>query len=252
MKNLGLFLLLIGSVVAFPQDEEGEEKVETPFVSEPMPLESLLGANQYHEYNRRNRYRDRIEILRKAFERKATILDAQARARRFDFVLEILRHLRDLAHYATELSLKEEDSNELRHREVKRLEIELRRLTDRIHDYSLLVPFDEREPFEETSARLEDLRNLLLRQIFGEVFTPLQGSRQWSAKETVVPVSFSPGPSTPSSFPTPYTPPPQRGLAGLDRFTEEEFEKIQLAQELEKRVQVFLEIAESRLDEIER
>lgn len=252
MKNLGLFLFLIGSVMAFPQDEEGEENVENTSVSEPMPLESLLGSNQYRNYNRRDRYRDRIGILRRAFESKAAILDSQVRARRFDFAQELLRHLRDLAHYATELSLKEEDSNELRHREVKRLEIELRRLTDRINDYSLLVPFDEREPFEETSTRLEDLRNLLLKQIFGEVFTPLQGSRQWSAREIVVPISFSPGPSSPSSLLTPYAPSPQRGLAGLDRFTEEEFEKIQLAQELERRVEVFLEIAESRLDEIER
>lgn len=252
MKNLGLFVFLIGSVMAFPQNEEGETDVETTSVSEPTPLESLLGSNQYRNYNGKDRYRDRIEILRKAFESKAAILDSQVKAQRFDFALELLRHMRDLAHYVTEESLKEEDASELRHREVKRLEIELRRLTERINDYSLLIPFDEREPFEQTSTRLEELRNLLLKQIFGEVFTPLQGSSQRSHRQTIVPAALSFNSSSPRHFAPSSAAGVQRGLAGLDRFTEEEFEKVQLAQELEKRVEVFLEIAEKRLDEIER
>ena len=46
-------------------------------------------------------------------------------------------------------------------------------------------------------------------------------------------------------------PPPAR-LQSRDRFTDEEYEKLQLQQELEKRVEVFLGIAEARLKEIQK
>jgi len=48
-----------------------------------------------------------------------------------------------------------------------------------------------------------------------------------------------------------WRPPPARWQS-RDRFTDEEYGKLQLHQELEKRVEVFLEIAEARLEEIQK
>lgn len=202
-----------------------------------LPLEELLTTSQYREYQKKQKYRDQIKIFREAIEQRFSELRQKAGLGQPDSVKPILGRIRSLAQHAYQRSREEQNQKEKRHKEVKKLEISLRKHLEELDDLALSVPLEDRPHFESVGAVLEELRQLLLRQLFGREVFPPKGSFQL-AGATVARASVAPHAAL--------------QLWALDRFTEAEYTKIQDAQELRKRVDAFLEIAEARMNEIER
>lgn len=211
-------------------------------VSEPsgpiLPLDQVLSERRLSTYYGKSRYQDRLKVLREAIETRTKRLPALIDERNLATIYRSLGEMRTICSTAMEISLEATNEKERRHKEVKRMEIRLRKLSEILEDTKLEVPLENRVPFDETREVLEDLREQLLRQLFGRALgTPNGASFQFAS-------------SAITSAPLPAR--SQQGLWDLDRFTEEEFLKVQEAQELEKRVKVLLEIAEARFEEIDR
>ncbi|MCH8320699.1 MAG: hypothetical protein IH790_07075 [Acidobacteria bacterium] len=207
------------------------------------PLTDLLTEREFSEYQRKPRYRDRIDLFRKVFDRRVDLLQRYIQRDQLDETADLLQKLSALSHYAGEQSSNAKNDKDLRSSEVKKLEIRLRKLIETLNDLRTTVPFEYAEGFDNTIRTLEQLRKTLLEQLLGEALVGIRTSGETS-KGDLASLSLHPGGFSLAS-------PPAR-LQSRDRFTEEEFEKLQLHQELEKRVEVFLEIAEARLEEIQR
>lgn len=232
-----LSVLLLAWLAAAPVGIQAEE------TSERIPLDEILTPREGSNLARKTRYNDKIEILRKAMERRTDRLDRELQNRNLAIIFRTLAELRSISSVLLDLSVNEPDEKERRNKEVKKLEIYLRKLSEQLSSQMLSVPLENRPQFEETISIAEKLRDQLLQQLFGKAIQGLEppqpvpppGASSW----------FTPSPATSISA-------LQRGLWDLDKFTEEEYGKVQDAQKLVKRVEAFLEIAASRLDEIDR
>lgn len=202
-----------------------------------LKLETILPGSEYERFIEESRYRNRIRILRRAMEHKLQQLDIFLQHAEPEHMLRLLSEVGVLADAALEESEKEEDQGELRHREVKRLEIMLRKTIDDLERMQLAFSFDERRPFEETREKLIELRTRLLSQLFGEALIESEG------RAAPLPIAHGFAPSRAVGA---------QGLEVIDRFTLEEFEKVQDARKITDRVKVLMEIASDRLEEIER
>jgi len=207
------------------------------------PLKDLLTERELREYQRKPQYRDRIDLFREVFDRRVDLLQRYIQRDQLDETADLLQKISALSHYAGEQSSNAKKDKDLRSSEVKKLEIRLRKLIETINDLQTTVPFEYAEGFENTIRTLEQLRKTLLEQLLGEALVGIRTAGE-KGKGDPASLSLHPGGFSLAS-------PPAR-LQSRDRFTEEEFEKLQLHQELEKRVEVFLEIAEARLEEIQR
>ncbi|HRR25669.1 MAG TPA: hypothetical protein P5300_03125 [Acidobacteriota bacterium] len=231
------FGLVLGLLWSFPAPAAAE--TEEP----DLPLNELLGNREYRLFQEKERYRDRLQILRRAVEGRAHLLPEQIEDHTLDAVNRTLYELRSLVRHALRLSEAETNQKELQHREVKQLEIRLRKLTTELYDWSMAVPLENRDSFEETRSAVEKLRNRLLRQLFGSALGEPVGA---SAMPSSLQSSFLPVGSGSAGAAS------AQSLLDLDKFTEEEFRKIQYTTKLSKRIDVFVDIARRRLDEIER
>ncbi len=214
-------------------------------VSEPaessgpiLPLEDVLSEKRLAKYQTTTKYNTRLKILREALEIKTKQLPALIDQRNLANIYRSLSEMRTICSFAMDISLEETNEKNRRSKEVKKLEIRLRKLGEILNDSKLEVPLENRAPFEQTRHKIEELREQLLRQLFGRALGTSSSNR----------FQFTSAAMT-------STPPPariQRGLWDLDKFTEEEFLEIQENQELPKRVEVLLKIAEARFEEIDR
>ena len=155
-----------------------------------------------------------------------------------DETADLLQSLSALSHHTVAESSNAKKETDLRSTEVKKLEIRLRKLIEVVNDLRTTVPFEYLEGFENTIQDLERLRKTLLAQLLGEAVVENR------TNQTLASLPFhSAGLSVAA---------PRARMQSRDRFTDEEYGKLQLNQELEKRVEVFLEISEARLKEIQR
>lgn len=233
-----IFLLSAFLVVPSQPDQE-----ELP------PLRSLLTPQELHTHERRSRYRDRMDLYRRVFDRFTVVFENQMGAGEYQRAVDELRKIRGLALVALAEPV-EGSERDLRSRQVKRLEVELRKLIDGVRDYKRVAPLLKEEEFDLAIEALEDLRSRLLGYMFGEtLWSPPEGNVQDQSQKdkhgppgnSLLPAGRSGGSQSIRRSP----------ISG-DRFTEEEFDRLQLNQDLVKRVDVFLDIAESRLEEIWR
>ncbi len=208
-----------------------------------VPLDHLLSARDLRKYRTEDDYHSKLEMLRKAIERRSDHLPDQIEERDLAVIFRTLAEIRGLVSEALSISVKVTDKDERRHKEVKKLEIELRRLSAGLGDMSLAVPLEDRNQFDITQKLIEELRNQLLRQLFGKAIG--EASTPTTARPPTVSSSLLPVAREEAYRST-------QGLWDLDKFTEEEFRRIQLSQKLVKRIEVFLDIAEQRLNEIDR
>ena len=211
------------------------------------PLTDLLTEGELREYQRKPQYRDRIDLFKEVFNRRVDLLHRYIQRDQLDETADLLQKISALSHHAAEESPNAKKDKDLRSTEVKKLEIRLRKLIETINDLRTTVPFEYLERFENTIQALEQLRKTLLAQLLGEAMVENRTGREkgkgdWN--ETLESLPFHPGGLSVAA-------PPAR-LQSRDRFTDEEYGKLQLHQELEKRVEVFLEIAEARLKEIQK
>ena len=235
-RLISFAILLLGSQLPLVHAQAEEANSEMQLPPERLPLEQLLSEKDLAKFKKEEKYHNRLKIIRNTMESKNRLLRHYVDDTDIANSYRGLAALRGLAFHALQQSLEEKNRKELRHKEVKRLEIWLRKSEEELEDLKLEVPLENRFQFEETVRLLEELREQLLRQLFGQAL----GSR------TDESMGFLPSGGVLGR------PVLAQGLVGLDRFTDDEFTQIQLARELVKRVEVFILIAENRLNEIER
>ncbi|MFQ5740356.1 MAG: hypothetical protein ACE5JX_15215 [Acidobacteriota bacterium] len=208
---------------------------------ETIPLADLLSSKEMRVYQSKPSYKDRMDLFRKVLERYSKDISSSVRKRNIEETIQHLKEIRALTHYGEKQAQRVKKPKELSSKQVKKLEIRVRKLVQTLADLAIAVPFEYREEFEATEQRLESFRNQLLKQLFGTALTPQESSGKRVAA----------GWATQSFWPL-ATETRQRRSSGVsgDQFTQAEYEKIQLAQKLSNRVKVFLKIAESRLREI--
>ncbi len=209
-------------------------------------LQDLLSKKHYREYQSKDKYKDRIDVLRKAMEDEMDTLRKQVEDRNIDEILVSLHRLARLAEFAQQDKPSPSHRKDAKSRQVKKMEIRLRKMSENVVDLKRSVPFEYRQEFDVTNKALETLRDQLLVQLFGKPaksITP-EPSASLAVPGQAVPVAFSwvPPAATTQTM----------ALANADRFTDKEYVKIQERQDLKGRADVFLDIAKSRLDEIER
>jgi len=233
MKCLSPILVMIVSLVSPLPLAQGVDP----------PLADLLTERELREYQRKPQYRDRIDLFREVFERRVDLLHRYIQRDQLDETADLLQEISALSHHAVKQSSNAKNDKDLRSTEVKKLEIRLRKLIETINDLRTTVPFEYLEGFENTIQALEQLRKTLLAQLLGDAMVENRTDRE-QGKGDLASLPFHPGGLS-------LAPPPARWQS-RDRFTDEEYGKLQLHQELEKRVEVFLEIAEARLEEIQK
>ena len=234
MEHLLAPLLLTGALLA-----------SSPLYQDnALPLHSVLTDSELGDYHRKRHYKNRIDLFRKVFHRRADSLKELVKLGDFPEVQKLLLQLRELSRHVVLESSKAGNPKDLRSRQVKKLEIRLRKLIETVEDLESSVSFEYRKDFSLTVGVLENLRGTLLKQIFGDLVSAKAKEPCVSEGGPGLSLTFS---ATPSATAEPARPPQTR-----DRFTEKEFVRLQHNQELEKRVEVFLEIAATRLGEIKR
>jgi hypothetical protein len=202
------------------------------------PLTDLLTRGELREYQEKPKYRDRIDLFREVFDRRVDLLQRYIQRGQLEETADLLQSISALSHHTAAESSNAEKEKDLRSTEVKKLEIRLRKLIEIIDDLRTTVPFEYLEGFENTLRALDQLRKTLLAQLLGEAMVDNR------SEETLASLSFHPAGLSVAA--------PRARMQSRDRFTDEEYEKLQLHQELEKRVEAFLEISEARLKEIQR
>lgn len=219
---------------------------QPPSRETPPALEQLLSTQELRELSRKDKFHDRADVFDHALERLVRELGRTVKGEELEPILESLRRIRGLVHYV-EIEIKPSvRRKEFRSRQVKKLEIHLRKLVEALRDYRISVPFEYRSQFDQTSDRIEELRDSLLKRIFG---ISNRHSRLWSHTSPALLLPLD------STHLRPVSLRQRRDLPGTphgDQFTEDELDKIRFNQELKKRVEIFLKIAESRMKEIDK
>ncbi len=208
---------------------------------EPPALNEFLSASEFRDYQRKTGYKDRMDLFRKVLERQGDELTRYIKSSNIDEGLELLKGIRSVCAVARFQADHPDDPKDYRSKQSKKLEIQLRKLVEILDDLKNSVSFEERSQFEITADVLEQLRDNLLAHYFGKAIS--------SDASALRPRANNAGDGFVA--PAPAQRRPRSTIAG-DQFTDAEYEKIQDAQELLKRVKLLLEIATSRLDEIER
>ncbi len=245
MKRLSGFLFLIAFTLGpiFGQD------------TQDPPLDKLLNARELQDYRSHVKYKDRMEVFADAMNRYSQQLRALVDQKKVDQIVSTLAQLESLAHYAREEPLPT-NKKERKAGEVRKLEIRLRKLLEKIQDAKTIAPYEYHADFERTLEDLGRLRAELLKNFFGTALGEPQNTEA--------------APPKPQSRLTPAYRAATLGFAGTsqrtsqqddtrysyevtgDQFTEKEYEKLRDNQDLKHRVDSFLEIAGSRLAEISR
>ena len=206
-----------------------------------LSLETILPPSTYRNYQNSD-YPEKLKIIRNAIQNTCTRLRVHvAREEEKEFLLR-LKELEYMTDEAQAISEAVTSPKLQRHKEVKRLEIFLRQQLDFLDDLKLDVPLEKRKSFHSAIDSMDRLRKMLFTRLFegASDFENEIGSNSLRFNDTLVAASVSPPPA------------PVQGLHDIDRFTEKEFRKIQVSREVGTRIETLVEIASSRLDEIER
>ncbi|MFB3904587.1 MAG: hypothetical protein ACE15E_14150 [Acidobacteriota bacterium] len=218
------------------------------------PLEALLNAKELREYQGHAKYKDRMEVFADAMKRYSQQLRVLVDQKKVDQIVSTLGQLESLAHYARKEPLPA-NKKERKAGEVRKLEIRLRKLLEEIEDAKTIAPYEYHTDFERTLEDLGRLRAELLRNFFGSAL----GEPQKTESAPPKPQSqLTPPYAAALAFAGSGQPASQQGdirysneITG-DQFTEKEYTKLRDNQDLKHRVDAFLDIAESRLAEINR
>lgn len=245
MKQLSAFLFVIVLVLASIWGQNGQDP----------PLDQLLNAKELRDYQRKTKYKDRMEVFADAMKRYSDQLRRQVDKKEVGQIISTLDQLEYLAHYVANepppVNKKDRKAGEIR-----KMEIRLRKLLEDIHDAKSVAPYEYHEEFDKTFAELADLRGRLLKNFFGTALGEPQQSESTPPKPQsrlapawhdsrlrLVGTGHPAGQQNDTRY--------SYEVTG-DQFTEKEYEKIRDNQDLKHRVDAFLDVAEARLAEISR
>ena len=244
MKRLPIFLLFIAFVLSPIMAQDTQDP----------PLDKLLTPRELQDYQGHVKYKDRMDVFADAMKRYSQQLRALVDQKKVDQIVSTLAQLEALAHYARKEPLPP-NKKERKAGEVRKLEIRLRKLMEEIQDAKTIAPYEYHSDFERTLEDLGKLRSELLKNFFGSA---LGG-----------PDNTDSSPPKPQSGLLPAYPADPLGFTGAaqqdqqgdtrysyditgDQFTDKEYVKLRDNQDLKHRADTFLDIAESRLAEINR
>lgn len=135
---------------------------------DPPTLADLLSSEEYEQYRSRPEYKRRIDVFRKALDRHAAVLRRNVAGKKVEQVPSDMYRLRALSRLAFEEPSREAaSSKDRRGKEVKKLEIRVRRLLNTLDDMKTKLPLEHLTGLQETVQDFESLRDQLLGQIFG-------------------------------------------------------------------------------------
>lgn len=157
--QLLIILLFLGPV--FPGGVRAEQAADPPVMQ-------LFPAKKYAQYQSRPNYKDRMDIYREVLDDQIADVRSRLKKLELDNAVGILRQIGAVARHAmTDPSRESTNPKDLRSKQVKKLEIRIRKMVGTLDDLKLGVPYDYRAEFEATSGELEKLRDQLLKQLFG-------------------------------------------------------------------------------------
>jgi len=230
---------LLCGAFAFQVPEQQEARQE----QEPeRKLEALFNAREIQKYRTEVRYKDRMEVFTDVLKRFSQLLRGQVEQKKVEELLDTLDILQSISHHALREPMPA-NKKELRSGEVRKLEIRIRKLIEEIEDAKSIAPYEYRVEFDESIDDLAHLRDQLLENMFGDAAK----KRESEPDGDMMQFQFAPSSRAGRAQDTRYS----TEISG-DKFTDEEFTKIRDNQELRKRVDIFLGIAEARLTEISR
>ena len=128
-------------------------------------IQDLLTDQEFQKYLKRPNYKDRIDLFRKTFELRTHSLRRSIRLAQWEKTVQVLQQFRGLCHYISEES-KAVSQKDLRSKQVKQLEIRLRKLIVTLDDLKPAIPFEYYPEFESSAKILRKLRQTLLKQLF--------------------------------------------------------------------------------------
>lgn len=239
---MGKFKVLLGIAILLSLPLAAQ----SPEPGRVLELNEILTPGEQGQYQRKPDYRNRAILFRDVLRRLGEQISKQTRTKDYEGIDRSLKALRATAIHGIEQTRAKHTQKEARSRKVKRLEIELRRLIEDLDDLKQRVHFELRLQYEDVQKQLEEYRQAVLALVFeneaGNRRQGVSGMRDgWAGTASLLPASL-------------VAPQRRRNDSGIrgDQFTDEEYGKVQDAQQLMDRVKIFVEIAESRLKEIER
>lgn len=215
-----------------------------PIQTEPPPfLTTVLTAKELRDYVRESSYPNRIEVLKRLLDVRIWRVAGLVRDDSSEKVVESVRAMGIIASEGARLTAEAAEGKRLRSRQSRRLEIHLRKMLEKL---KILRRSSSHQVWSEFDFALEGIasfRSSLLEGFFTGYNLPT-----WEKKYLRVSLS-----SLTEGAPFHWTGQrlERRQFSG-DQFTNEEYNRIQNAQKLKRRLKVFRDIASSRLSEIER
>ena len=218
-------------------------------------LESILTTSEQQQFRRASNYQETMKVLRRVLNRHAHAASRMLEAQKLDDVTAAVRAIRGVVREGTRLTEQMAGSKALRSKAARRMEIRLRKMAEELGSLRKASPYELWEEFDVALEEVNAFRSDLLAGFFAS------SSRSGSGfAPGILRVSRKVNLGVPMSRPdvvfllTAAEPAQRRTRSSIsgDQFTSVEYELVQDAQELKARVKVFLEIAEARLDEIER
>ena len=225
-------------------------------------LESILSASEKQQFDRAPNFQKALKVLRRVLDRLAETARRQLDSQDLDKVKESVQAIRTLAREGVQITARVTDRKALRSKSARRMEIRLRKMAEELDSLRKASPFELWGDFDAVLEDVKAFRSDLLEGFFAS--TPPSGSSGFApgilrvsrkgknpcTRNAILPQAFQ----AVVFLPTAAEPAQRRIRSSIsgDQFTSIEFEQVQDAQELKPRVEVFLKIAEARLDEIER
>ena len=207
-------------------------------------LESVLTPAERRDYVRAAVYPERSALLGRVLDRRMLKVARLVKSGASLKAREPVRAIGIIAGAGDRLTAEVSERKSLRSRQARRLEIRLRKMLERLEALKREASHQAWDDFDATIEEVQNFRSRLLRGFFaGRGHPPLE-DRYLPVSFGFAAATFAPGSGMLQ----------RRGESSVfgDQFTDEEHSDVQDAQELKKRVKVFLEIAEARLKEIDR
>ncbi|MCZ6486086.1 MAG: hypothetical protein O6826_10350, partial [Acidobacteria bacterium] len=145
------------------------------------------------------KYRNRMDLFRKVLEARSSLLERFVHENKLEELREILLRIRALCPHVEDESSDVKKGSDLRSKQVRKLEIYLRKLVKRVKDLQTVAPVKYAEEFEVTAEALERLRRILLTQLLGYSFSKsgiTDSSRTWALQAKRLLDIFAPPGST--------------------------------------------------------
>ena len=220
---------------------------------QPRSFEALLTGAEKWNFKRTMNYGERMKVIRRVLDRYVVIAKLRVERKDLNEVEVAVYAIQTLARKGMELKRKVTAPEIFRSRAVRRMEIRLRKMLRELENLKKASPSRLWDVFDEALEDIKAFRGQLLQGFFtyatqsdpNLTVQKLAGNSSRGVEEAI-------GESLLPAATRAVSETRARSSITGDQFTNAEYESLQNAQKLKDRVKVFIQIAEGRLNEIER